>query len=68
MTNHLGRRVREHNAGRGARYTRSRRPVRIVYSERFPDRLGAMRRERQIKRMPRRVKLSLASGERSAEP
>jgi putative endonuclease len=50
------RRERQHNAGRGAKYTRSRRPVRLVYTEEMPDRGEAMRREAQIKRMPRERK------------
>lgn len=44
-----GRRLAEHNAERGARYTRSRRPVKLVYVEEWPTRAGVMRRERQIK-------------------
>jgi putative endonuclease len=43
------RRVRQHNAGQGARYTRSRRPVKLVYVEPQPDRATAMKRERAIK-------------------
>ena len=43
------RRVRQHNAGRGARYTRSRLPVKLVYVEPQPDRTTAMKRERAIK-------------------
>ncbi len=50
------RRVRQHNAGRGARYTRTRRPVRLAYLEEQPDRAAAMRREVQIKRMSREAK------------
>jgi len=50
------RRLRVHNAGRGARYTRSRRPVRLVYVEELPDRTSAMRRERQIKGLARKQK------------
>ena len=52
-------RVKVHNAGRGARYTRSRRPVRLRYWERHPDRAAAMRRERQLKKLPRAKKLAL---------
>jgi putative endonuclease len=47
------RRVRTHNCGKGARYTRDRRPVRLVYVEEQPDRGEAMRREVRIKRMGR---------------
>ena len=53
-------RVKVHNAGRGAKYTRARRPVRLVYSEKIPSRAEAMRRERQIKKYPRARKLELA--------
>ena len=52
-------RVRAHNAGRGARYTRARRPVTLVYSEAWPTRADAMRRERALKRLPRARKLAL---------
>ena len=50
------RRTRQHNAGRGARYTRTRVPVRLVYVEECPDRASAMRREIQIKQMGREAK------------
>jgi putative endonuclease len=53
------RRLRQHNHGNGARYTRSRRPVRLVYVEEQPDRGSAMRREVQIKRMSRVAKKKL---------
>jgi len=52
-------RVRAHNAGRGARYTKTRRPVCLVYVERHISRAEAMRRERKIKRMTRAAKLGL---------
>jgi putative endonuclease len=50
------RRVRQHNAGRGARYTHSRRPVRLVYVESLPNRTLAMKRERAIKSLSRQEK------------
>lgn|SRR3989338_1361627 len=53
-------RVKVHNAGRGARYTRARRPVRLLYSEELPTHTAAMRRERQLKKLPRARKLALA--------
>ena len=53
------RRERQHNAGRGARYTRDRRPVRLVYVEQLPDKPSALRRELRIKRLPREKKLKL---------
>ena len=58
-TNDLARRVARHAAGRGARYTRSRLPVRLVFHEAVPDRGAALRREAAIKRLTRREKLSL---------
>lgn len=45
------RRVKQHNAGRGARYTRFHRPVRLVYIEEQADRSSAMKREAAIKAM-----------------
>jgi putative endonuclease len=51
VTNDTGRRVADHNAGRGARYTRVRRPVALVYVEAVEDRGAALRRESEIKRM-----------------
>ncbi|MBN2386596.1 MAG: GIY-YIG nuclease family protein [Anaerolineales bacterium] len=53
------RRLRQHNTGRGARYTRTRRPVRLVYVEPQPDRSSAMRRERKIKTLPHLKKQAL---------
>ena len=53
------RRLREHNNGAGARYTRSRRPVRLVYLEEMPDKSSALKRERAIKALPRLKKQKL---------
>jgi putative endonuclease len=53
------RRLRQHNHGIGARYTRSHRPVRLVYVEEQPDRGSAMRREFKIKQMKRGAKEKL---------
>lgn len=58
-TTDLNRRLKVHNAGRGARYTRDRRPVRLVYAEEVADRRAALRRERTIKQMNRSQKLQL---------
>jgi len=59
ITNDLERRVARHNAGEGAKYTRSRTPVRLVYVEECADKPEALRRERAIKAMPRAAKLEL---------
>ena len=53
------RRVAVHNKGRGARYTRMRLPVKLVYVEQQPDRTTAMKRERAIKKMTREKKQKL---------
>lgn len=58
-TTDIERRLREHNAGRGAKYTRSRTPVQLAYTEPHPDRASAQRREIEIKRLSRRQKLAL---------
>ena len=58
-TNDLRRRLAAHNAGTGGKYTRSRRPVELVYWEHFATREEAMRREWHIKRLSRAEKLAL---------
>jgi putative endonuclease len=58
------RRERQHNAGRGAAYTRLHRPVRLVYIEEQPDRSSAMHRELAIKKLTHDKKKSLAQGEK----
>jgi putative endonuclease len=62
ITVDLDRRLDEHNAGRGARYTRSRMPVSLVFSHPFPDRASASRAEYLIKQWPRARKLQLILG------
>jgi putative endonuclease len=57
------RRVAVHNKGRGARYTRMRLPVKLVYTEAQPDRTTAMKREIAIKRMDRARKMRLIEGD-----
>ena len=52
-------RLRQHNAGRGARYTSTRRPVQMVYVEAQPDRSTAQKREIKIKRLSRARKETL---------
>lgn len=53
-------RLAQHNSGRGAAYTRSRRPVALLYCEKGFTRSGALVREAQIKRLPRERKAALA--------
>lgn len=60
ITTDLKRRLKEHNCSvSGAKYTAARRPVEIVYSEEFPDRSEASKREAFIKSLSRTDKLKL---------
>ena len=60
-TTDVARRAAVHNSGRGAKYTRSRRPVKVAYWESCPDRSAALRREAAIKRLSRAEKEALIS-------
>ena len=55
-TTDMEARLKAHNAGKGAKYTRSRRPVALVYTEEYEDRHEALSREWHIKRMTRAEK------------
>jgi putative endonuclease len=54
-------RLKQHNSGRGAKYTRSRLPVRLVYTETLPDESAARRREIALKKLTRAQKMKLAA-------
>lgn len=58
-TNNLKKRLTAHNSGRGAKYTKSRRPVVLVYYEKFETKEEAMRREAAIKKFSRKKKEAL---------
>ena len=58
-TNDLARRLAAHNAGVGSRYTRGRRPVRLVFWERHDSSAAARRREQALRRLSRMQKLRL---------
>ncbi len=58
-TSDLEKRLKAHNSGKGAKYTRSRLPVSLVYKEKFESKETAMRREYQLKRLTRQEKLRL---------
>lgn len=62
-TNQLEARVKAHNEGRGAKYTKGRGPVSLVYYEEFETREEAMRREAAIKKLSRREKEELIGGQ-----
>ncbi len=53
------RRAKMHNAGKGAKYTKMRRPVKLIYVEELPDKSSALKRERAIKRLSRKQKEKL---------
>lgn len=58
-TTHLAKRLRVHNEGKGAKYTKSRLPVYLKYYEKFVTKSEALRRECEIKKLSRREKLDL---------
>lgn len=58
-TNNLDKRLKDHNEGRGAKYTKARLPVSLIYHEKFQTKEEAMRREYAIKHMTRSEKESL---------
>jgi putative endonuclease len=60
VTNDVTKRLAAHNAGRGSKYTSGRLPVSLVWSEPCATRGDALRRELQIKALPRRGKLALS--------
>ena len=62
ITNDLPKRLVRHGAGTASAYTRSRRPVRLVFQERQPDRSEALRREAALRRLSRVEKLALVQG------
>ncbi|MBE7010134.1 MAG: GIY-YIG nuclease family protein [Ruminococcaceae bacterium] len=58
-TTHLEERIDTHNSGKGAKYTRSRRPVTLLYSESYSEKSEALKREAEIKKMSRLKKEEL---------
>ena len=61
ITDDVPRRLEAHRAGKGAKYTRGRGPLEQVYQEELPDKPAALRREYQIKRMPKAQKEHLCA-------
>ncbi len=55
-TNNLEKRVKMHSQGKGAKYTKGRRPVRLIYHEEFKEKIDAMKREYEIKQLTRKEK------------
>ena len=60
-TNDLQHRLRMHGAGKGAKYTRGRGPLTLVYAEELADKETALKRECEIKALPRAKKLALCA-------
>ncbi|OBR91775.1 MULTISPECIES: GIY-YIG nuclease family protein [Clostridium] len=58
-TNDLDKRISTHNKGKGAKYTRGRLPVKLIYFEEYDSKSEALRREFTIKKMTRQSKLHL---------
>ena len=58
-TNDLGRRIKAHNEGKGAKYTKGRGPVELIYYEEYEEKSIAMRREWEIKRLTKSQKEEL---------
>lgn len=67
QTNDLIKRINEHNSSksRSAKYTKIRRPVKLVYSEKFPTLQSALKREWQVKKWSRKKKEALVSGDKT---
>lgn len=57
ITDELQRRLKAHESGKGTKYTRGRGPLTVRYSEKHPDKGSALRREAELKRLPRKEKL-----------
>jgi predicted GIY-YIG superfamily endonuclease len=66
ITKDVKRRCQQHNAGTASRYTRSRRPVRLIYQEDRPNQSSALKREAAIKAMTRRGKLTMIQKRKKA--
>jgi len=65
VTNDLEKRLLQHNQGKGAKYTRARLPVKVVYTEHAPDRGKALKREYEIKQLSRVEKGALIATDTS---
>ena len=59
ITNNLNKRLEVHNSGKGAKYTKTRLPVKLVYKEIYRTKEDSLKREREIKKLKRREKLAL---------
>lgn len=67
ITNDMERRLEEHRAGRGAKYTKHRRPLRVRYTENQETKSAALKREAAIKTLDRSKKLALIAAQPPTE-
>jgi putative endonuclease len=67
-TNDLVKRFKKHCEGKGAKYTKSRSPLHLVYFEEFKTKSEAMKREYQIKQLTRKEKMKLIYGSNTHDP
>lgn len=66
-TNHLEKRIKDHNNKKGAKYTRNRVPVTLVYYEEFKTKEEALKREIEIKKLSRKEKLNLIESNKESD-
>lgn len=66
ITDDLARRLGQHNTGKGAKYTRGRGPVTLMYHEELPTKGEALKREHQIKQLTRQQKLELIASKKES--
>ena len=62
-TNNVEKRIEAHRSGKGAKYTKGRLPLELVHTETFAEKGDALRREAEIKKMPKKEKLKLIEKE-----
>ena len=61
FTNNIEKRIRAHNEKKGAKYTRGRTPVKLIYYEEFESKTEALKREYEVKKLSRKQKELLVS-------
>jgi len=66
-TSQLGKRLAQHNAGKGSKYVRSRLPARLVYAESLVSKSEAMRRECTLKKLTRAEKMALIAAQETVQ-
>ena len=67
ITPDVGKRLAQHRSGKGAKYTRGRGPLELVYCEQQPTHSDALKREAAVKRLPRPQKIQLIATKTAAE-